>query len=108
MAFVLATKAAVPAKTEPLHGVEDGIDVFLFLFFWVGVVKAHVAHTIVVACQAKVQADAFGMTHVQVAIGLGRETGTDFGWVGRASTVVCPIAGAAAPATLGMGALCKV
>ena len=29
-----------PVKAKPFYGVDDRIDVFLFFFFWVGVVKA--------------------------------------------------------------------
>ena len=77
--FVVAGLA--PVKAQPFHAVDDGVDVFHLLFFRVGVVKTQVAHATVVACQAKVQANAFGMANVQVAIGLGRETGADFGSV---------------------------
>nr|WP_236748530.1 hypothetical protein [Acidovorax carolinensis] len=51
------------------------------------------AHATVVARQAKVDADAFGVANVQVAIGLGREAGADFGGVGLAGRVVGGVAG---------------
>jgi hypothetical protein len=98
----------LPVKAQPLHGVQNAVDVFGVFFFGVGVVKAHVAHAAVVARQAKVQANAFGVAHVQVAIGLGREAGADFGGVGRASGVVGGVAGAACPAALGVGAVFQV
>ncbi len=61
-------------------------------FFGVGVVKAQVAGALVVAGQAKVQANAFGVAHVQVAVGLGRKAGADFGRVHRASGMMGGIA----------------
>jgi cardiolipin synthase len=60
-----------------LHRVLDAVDVLLLLFLGIGVVEAHVAHAAVVARQAEVQADALGVAHVQVAVGLGREAGAD-------------------------------
>jgi hypothetical protein len=104
----VADTMGVPVKTQPLHRVQNAVDVFGVFFFGVGVVKAHVAHATVVARQAKVQANAFGMAHVQVAIGLGWETGADFGRVGRASGVVGGVAGAASPAALGVSAVFQI
>ena len=61
--------------------------------FGVGVVKAQVANAAIVARQAKVDADALGMAHVQVAVGLGREAGADLGRVRLACGVVGGVAG---------------
>ncbi len=77
--FVVARLA--PVKTQPFDRVDDGVDVFHLLFFRVGVVKPQVAHAAVVARQAEVEADALGVADVQVAVGLGREAGADFGGV---------------------------
>ena len=97
-----------PVKTEPFHRVDDAVDVFGVFFFGVGVVKAQVAHAAVVTRQAKVDADALGMAHVQVAVGLGREAGADLGGVGLALGVVGGVAGAACPAAGGIGAFFQI
>ena len=104
----VAFAAVVPAKAQPLHRVLDAVDVFGVFFFGVGVVKAQVAHATVVARQAKVDADAFGVANVQVAIGLGREAGADFCRVGLARRVVGSIAGAAGPVAAGVGAFVQI
>ena len=83
--FVVARLA--PVKAQPLHRFDDAVDVLGVFFFRVGVVKAQVAHAAIVACQAEVDADAFGVANVQVAVGLGREAGADFGGVGLACRV---------------------
>src|SRR5690606_22370790 len=60
-----------------LDGFDDGLDVFVFFFLGVGVVKAQVTGALIVARQAEVQADAFGMADVQIAVGLGRKPRAD-------------------------------
>ena len=97
-----------PVKAEPVHHVFDRIHVFDGFFFGVGVVKTQVAHARVVVRQAKVQADAFGVPHVQVAVGLGWKAGADFGGVNIACGMMRGIARAAAPAALGVCACCQV
>src|SRR6185436_5167048 len=37
-----------PIETQPMHGVQDGIDVFLLFFRWVGIVEAHMADTAII------------------------------------------------------------
>jgi hypothetical protein len=74
---------AIPLKAQPFDGVNNAVDVFDVFFLGVGVVKAQVAHTAVVTRQAKVDADALGVAHVQVAVGFGRKAGADFGGVWR-------------------------
>ena len=94
-----------PRKTEPMHGIQNGIDVFGIFFFWIGVVKAQMANATVVTCQSEIDANAFGMSYVQVAVGLWRKTGanfrqiwTTFGLMHGASWCTCPT-------TVGIGAL---
>ena len=98
----------LPVKAEPAHGIFDAFDVFLFFFFGVGVVKAQVANAVVIAGQAKVQANAFGVAHVQVAVGLGRKARADFGRIHGASGMVGGIARAAAPVATRVGAFGQV
>ena len=67
----------LPGKTEPAHSVDDRVDVFGFFLFRIGVVKAQVAAATIVARQAEVQADRFGVAKVQVTVWLRRKTRTD-------------------------------
>jgi hypothetical protein len=67
--------ALLPGEAEPLDAVHDGVDVFLVFLFRIGVVEAQVAAALVVARQAEVQADRFGVADVQVAVRLRREAG---------------------------------
>ncbi|MCY1225824.1 hypothetical protein D9M72_380320 [compost metagenome] len=64
---------AVPGEAEPVHGVDDRIDVFGVFLDRVGVVEAQVAAAAVVARQPEVHADALGVADMQVAVGLRRE-----------------------------------
>src|SRR6185312_9157910 len=103
-----AIEAGVPVEAEPVHGVGDGVDVFLVFLLGIRVVKAQVAYAAVVARQAEVQADALGVADVQVAVGLGREARADFGGVVWAGGVVRRVAGAAAPVPHAIGAFGQV
>ena len=98
----------IPIKAQPRHGIQDGIDVLGVFFFWIGVVKAHVADAAVITRQTKIQADAFGVTHVQVAIGFGRKAGANFGGIGCAFGVVRSVTRGAGPLALSIGALGQI
>jgi len=93
-----------PVKTQPTYRVDDAVDVFGVFFFGVGVVKTQVANAAIVTRQAKVQANAFGVANVQVAVGLWGKAGANFGRVRLACCVVGRVAGAAGPTALGVGA----
>ena len=69
--------AGFPVKTQPFHGLDDRVDVFLFFLFGVRVIKAQVADAAVVPCEAEIQADALGVSDVQVAVGLRRKPRAD-------------------------------
>ncbi len=64
-------------ETEPLDVFFDGVDVFVVFFFRVGVVETQVAQTVVNIRQTEVQADGFGVSDMQIAVGFGRKTGLD-------------------------------
>jgi hypothetical protein len=64
----------VPFETEPLDVAPDRVDVFLFLFFRVGIVEAQVAVTVVVARDAEVEADRLGVPDMQVAVASALES----------------------------------
>ena len=70
---------ARPVEAQPLHVIFDGLNVFDVFFYWVGVIETQVALPLVILCDTKVQADRFGVTNVQVAIRLRRETRVDCG-----------------------------
>ena len=72
---VRSVEEIVPIKAEPTHVALDRVDVLLALFARVGVVEPQVALATVGSCEPKIQADAFGMSDVQIAIGLRRKTG---------------------------------
>ena len=96
----------VPIKAQPPHHLDDGVDKLLLFLLGVGVVKAQVADAAVLSRQAEVQADALGVAHVQVAIGLGRKACSDARWVGTAGGCdVRGVAGAAAPGARAWGGL---
>jgi hypothetical protein len=98
----------LPAEAEPVHRVDDRVDVLLLLLLGIGVVEAQVADAAVVARQPEVQADALGVADVQVAVGLGREAGADARRVDRRHRMVRRITGRAGKATVGVGALGEV
>ena len=82
----------IPIEAKPCHCIQNGIDVLCIFFFRIGIVKAHVADAAVIAGQAKIQANAFGVSHMQVAIGFRWKTGTNFGGIGIAAGVMRCIA----------------
>ena len=95
--------AARPVEAEPLHRVDDRVDVLLLLFLRVGVVEAQMAHAAVVARQPEIQADRFRVADMQIAVRLGRKAGTDARRVDRPAAVVRRVARRAGEAPAGMG-----
>jgi len=87
----------IPVESQPAHRIEDRINVFLVFLDGVGIVKAHVASAAIIARQAKIQADGFGMPNMQIAVGLRRKAGADSGRVERGRAVLGGNAGAARP-----------
>ena len=74
-----------PLETEPAHRVDDRVDVLDAFLFRIRVVEAQMAHAAVAARHAEVQADALGVTDVQIAVRLRREARFD---------ALAPLAGA--------------
>src|SRR5690606_13152181 len=74
----------LPVESQPLHCLDNGTDVFVFFLFGVGVVEAQMTGTLVVERQPKIDADAFCMPYVQIAIGLGGKACAEAGCVGFA------------------------
>ena len=69
----MADTVLLPTKTEPLHAVDDGIDVFLLFFGRIGVVKAQMTDALIIARQAKVEANRLGVADVQITVRFRRE-----------------------------------
>jgi len=64
-----------PVPAQPANVFDDGIDVFFFLFFRVGIVKAQVTDApLVLGCDTEIQTDAFGVADVQIAVRLRRKS----------------------------------
>ena len=66
---------AAPFETEPFDVLFDGFNVFGIFFLRVGVVEAEIANAAEFLRYAKVHADGFGMTYVEIAVGFRWETG---------------------------------
>ena len=97
-----------PVKTQPLHRVDDAVDVLKLFFFGIGVVKAQVADAAIFTRQPKIEANAFGMADMQIAIGLRWETQAHPGRVRLTGRMVGCVSGAAAPAPSCVCAFSKV
>jgi hypothetical protein len=55
--------------------LHDGVDVLGLFLLGIGVVEAEVSAPSEFVGQAEIEADGLGMADVQMAVGLGRETG---------------------------------
>jgi hypothetical protein len=64
-------RLAGPLEPQPPNVLLDRIDILDVLFRGVGVVEAEVAGAAELCCDAKVEADGFGVADVQVAVRLG-------------------------------------
>ncbi len=77
-AFRLQAELVVgPAADEPVHVLDDGIHVFDVFLGRVGVVHAQIANAAELARDAEIQADAFGVADVEVAVRLRRKARVD-------------------------------
>ena len=54
----------VPLETKPLYVFHDRIDVFSIFFGGIRVVESEITLTVVLLCDSKIKADAFGVTDV--------------------------------------------
>ena len=63
-----------PLEAEPFDVFLNGVDVFGVFLLGVGVVEAQVAHAAKLLRHAEVHANGLGMTNVEIAVRLGRET----------------------------------
>ncbi len=70
-------KAILPVPAEPFYVVYNGLDVFFFFFCGVGVVETQVAGAIEFGGNTEIQANALGVSDMEVAVGFGGEAGDD-------------------------------
>src|SRR5205823_11220115 len=68
---------AFPIEAQPPNIVDNGVDVLGFFLGWIRIVKSQVGLAAKLRSQAKVQADGFGMSNVEITIGFGRKAGMD-------------------------------
>ena len=71
-----------PAKAQPFHRIQNTVGILNIFLNRIGVIQTHIAASaarqcVVVSRQAKVQANTFGMTDMQVAIWLWWKAGND-------------------------------
>ena len=76
-------RLAAEVGAQPLHGLDDGVDVLLLFLLRVGVVEAQVAGAAVFPGEAEVEQDGLGVPEVQVAVGLRGEAGADLDVLAR-------------------------
>ena len=100
--------AVLPVKTKPLHRFQNALNKGLVLSLGVGVVQPQVAYPPIGLGQTKVQANALGVSYVQMAVGFRRKTGADGGMVLWRLGVVRGVSRAAGPAAGAVGALRQV
>ena len=66
-----------PIEAEPAHVAHDGVDIFLLFLGRVGVVEAQVAVAAEFLGNAEIETNRLGVTDMQIAVRLRRETGND-------------------------------
>ena len=64
-----------PLESEPLDVVEDVLYVFRVLLGGIGIIETEVADTAELLSGSEVHADGFGVSDMEVSVGLRRETG---------------------------------
>ena len=67
----------VPLEAQPLDVFLDGIHIFRVFLGGIGIVVAEVGFAAVFLCEAEIEADALGMSQVQIAVGFRGKTGHD-------------------------------
>ena len=90
-----------PAESQPTHRVDDGINVLLFFFSGVRVIQTQVTNATKILRQTEIQADRFGVTNMQIAIGFWWESSTDSCRIGFGLRLIRAGTGVAPPAAPG-------
>ena len=83
---------AVPFESEPAHVLQYGVDVFLALAQWVGVVEPEVAAPAELRRHAEIDADRLGVADMEMAVGLGRKARDDGAMAARRQILANPLA----------------
>ena len=65
---------AVPVEAKPLDVFHDGVDVLDIFLLRIGVVEAQVGMSAELVGETEVEADRFGVSDMQVAVGLRRKS----------------------------------
>ena len=73
--IIRSVEHIVPFKAQPGDVFFDGIDIFHIFFAGVGIIKTQVAYAVVLFGHAEIHADGFGVTQMEIAVGLRRKTG---------------------------------
>ncbi len=63
-----------PVPAEPANVFDDGIDVFLLFLFRIRIVETQMTRSAEFRCYAEVQADALGVSDVQIPVRLRGES----------------------------------
>src|SRR5690606_17601834 len=100
--------AVGPVVPEPFHHVDDRPYVLVLFFFRIGVIETQMAGALVVDGQTEVQADAFCMPDMEIAVGLWRKASTYAGRIGLTLPLYGGRTGAAGPSFLRMAALRQI
>ena len=75
--IVRGIKLIGPLEPQPVDVFFNGIYVFHFFLYGVGVIKTEVCCSVVFQTQTKIQANAFGMSYMQVTVRFRREPGNN-------------------------------
>ena len=67
--------AVTPIKPQPMDIFFDGIDIFHVFFYRIGVIVAQVGQPAIIFSHAEVNAESFGMTNMQIAVGFRWKAG---------------------------------
>ncbi len=63
-----------PIESEPSNVLFDGFNKLFLFFGWIGVIKSHIAKATKLSRNTEIEADGFGVSDMQIAVGLGRKT----------------------------------
>ena len=67
----------VPVETEPPDILDDRVHILHFFLGGIRIVEPEIAQPVIIAGEAKIQADGLGVTDMEIAVGLGRKPGVD-------------------------------
>ena len=68
-------KAIAPVEAKPPDRLDDRIHIFLLFLLGIGIIKTQMACAVIIMGEAEIQANAFGMADMKIAIWLGGKAG---------------------------------